>query len=288
MRILVLGATGMLGNAVFSVLSETDDAQVFGTVRSEDARRFFIPELASRLVVAENLEDFETLEGLFDMVEPQVVVNCVALGKSASSDLMKLISIFSLLPHRLGRLCRLRSARLVLISSDGVFSGSCGGYTEDDYPDGSDSYGIAKQLGELNEPHVITLRTSIIGHELQTKSGLIEWFLSQSGQCRCYTRAIFTGFPTVVLAQVIRDVVIPRPDLHGIYHVATQPISKFDLLRLVAQRYAKSIELMPDDNVIINRSLSAERFEKATGYTPPAWPELIDSMYCHRYGLEGK
>jgi dTDP-4-dehydrorhamnose reductase len=288
MNILVLGATGMLGSTAFRVLSEASDAQVFGTVRSEDARRFFIPELVSRLVMAGNLEDYDALERLFDMVEPHVVVNCVSLGKPPPSDPMKSISIFSLLPHRLVRLCRLRSARLILISSDGVFSGSRGGYTEDDYPDASDLYGIAKQLGELNEPHAITLRTSIIGHELQTKIGLLEWFLSQSGQCRCYTRAIFAGFPTAVLAQVIRDVIIPRPDLHGIYHVATEPISKFDLLRLVAQRYAKSIELVPDDSIVIDRSLSAERFAKATGYIPPAWPELIDLMYCHSYGLERK
>ncbi|MFC1536888.1 sugar nucleotide-binding protein, partial [Pseudomonadota bacterium] len=231
---------------------------------------------------------YNALEYLFDLVEPQVVVNCVSLGKPMPPEPMKAISIFSLLPHRLGRLCRLRSARLVLISSDGVFSGARGGYTEDDYPDGIDIYGISKQLGELNEPHIITLRTSIIGHELQTKTGLLEWFLSQTGQCRCYTRVVFTGFPTVVLAQLIRDVIIPRPDLHGIYHVATQPISKFDLLGLVAHKYGKSIELIPDDSVVIDRSLSAERFAKATGYIPPAWPELIDSMFRHKNGLGRK
>jgi len=278
----------MLGNAVFRVLSEAGNARVYGTVRAENAKRFFVPGLASRIIVVEDVEDYNALERLFDLVKPQVVVNCVSPGKLDTSNTMKAISIFSLLPRRLLWLCRLRSARLIQISSDGVFSGSCGGYTEDDFPDGGDVYAIAKQLGELNESHAVTLRTSIIGHELRAKTGLLEWFLSQNGQCKCYTRAIFSGFPTVVLAQVIRDVIIPRPDLHGIYHVATQPISKFDLLQLVAQRYGKSIKLIPDDSVIIDRSLSAERFAKATGYTAPAWPELIDSMYCDRYGLKGK
>lgn len=287
MRILVLGATGMLGNAAFRVLSEAADMQVFGAVRRIEARRFFVPELASRFVVAENVEDHEQLDRLFDQVRPQVVVNCTALRKAAAADLMKAISIFSLLPHRLSRLCRLRGARLVQISSDGVFSGSRGGYTEDDVPDASDVYGIAKLLGEVSEPHAITLRTSIIGHELQTKTGLLEWFLSQRGECRCYPRAIFSGFPTVVLAQLIRDVILPRPALHGVYHVATRPISKFDLLELVAQRYGQSIKLVPDDKVTIDRSLSADRFAKSTGYIPPEWPELIDSMYSYKFGLAG-
>lgn len=288
MNILVLGATGMLGNAVFRVLAETLGIQVFGSVRQMEAQHFFTTELASRLVVAENIEKYDQLERLFDAVQPQVVVNCTSLGKSASQDLAKSLSIFSLLPQRLGHLCRLRGARLIQISSDGVFSGARGKYTEDDCPDADDVYGIAKLLGEVKEPHAITLRTSIIGHELQTKTGLLEWFLSQNNQCRCYTRAIFSGFPTVVLARLIRDVILPRPDLHGVYHVATHPISKFDLLRLVAQRYGKSIELVPDDRVVIDRSLSAERFAKTTGYTPPAWPELIDLMYSYKYGLEKK
>lgn len=282
MNILVLGATGMLGNAAFRVLSKAAGVQVFGAVRRIEAQQFFVPELASRLVVADNLEDHEQMERLFDTVQPQVVVNCTALSKPAPPDPMKSISIFSLLPHHLARLCRLRGARLVQISSDGVFSGSRGGYKEDDLPDACDVYGIAKLLGEVSEPHAITLRTSIIGHELQTKTGLLEWFLSQGDQCRCYTRAIFSGFPTVVLAQVIRDVVLPRPDLHGVYHVATQPISKFDLLRLVAEIYGKSIEIVPDDQLVIDRSLNAERFRAATGYVPPNWPQLIKLMYSYR------
>jgi dTDP-4-dehydrorhamnose reductase len=128
------------------------------------------------------------------------------------------------------------------------------------------------------------LRTSIIGHELQSGSGLLEWFLSQQDQCRCFTQAIFSGFPTIVLADLIRDVVIPRPDLHGIYHLATPPISKFDLLQLVAKRYGKTIELIPDDRAGPDRSLVAARFEQATGYVAPDWPTLVDLMYCDRPG----
>jgi dTDP-4-dehydrorhamnose reductase len=126
------------------------------------------------------------------------------------------------------------------------------------------------------------LRTSIIGLELQTAHGLIGWFLSQRNECKCFTRAIFSGLPTIVLAQIIRDIVIPRADLFGIYHVAAEPISKFDLLRLVADVYGKSIDLEPDDQVVIDRSLNAQRFRAATGYVTPAWPELITLMHSYR------
>jgi dTDP-4-dehydrorhamnose reductase len=281
-NILVLGATGMLGSAVFRILSEADGMQVFGTIRSEAARQYFAPELASRLIFTEDLDDKGTLQNLFDFVTPRVVINCVALEKSTRSDPMMSISIFSLLPHRLALLCRVRSARLIQISSDGVFSGSRGGYKEDDYPDATDVYGIAKLLGEVNYPHAITLRTSIIGHQVQTKTGLLEWFLMQNNNCQCYSRSIFSGLPTVVLAQIIRDVLLPRPDLHGIYHVASKAISKFDLLRLVAETYGKSIKIIPVDEPVIDRSLNADRFQTETGYIPPDWPELIRIMHFYK------
>ncbi len=282
MKILVLGATGMLGHVMFRVLSEQLGAQVFGTLRSPDARRHFEPNLAARLVQVDDLESHEHLVRLFDTVKPQVIVNCTSLGKPMPSDPMRSIAMFSVLPHRLARLCRLNGARLVQISSDGVFSGATGQYREDDLPDATDLYGTAKYLGEVNEPHAITLRASIIGPKLSGRSGLLEWFLSQDKECRCYTRAIFSGFPTVVLARIIRDVVIPRPDLHGIYHIASEPISKFNLLRLVAETYGKSIEIIPLEEPVIDRSLNADRFRVATGYVPPPWPELIRIMHSYK------
>jgi dTDP-4-dehydrorhamnose reductase len=284
MNILVLGATGMLGNAMFRGLSKTPDAVVYGTIRNEAARGWFAAESAGRLVAVRDLENPDELARLFESSRPQIVVNCIAVGRPAPADPIRSILVYSLLPQRLSRLCQSSGARLIQISSDGVFSGVRGAYREDDLPDANDIYGISKLLGEVTEPHAITLRTSIIGHELQSRGGLIEWFLSQQDRCRCYTRAIFSGFPTNVLADLIRDIVIPRPDLHGVFHVATRPISKFDLLRLVANRYGKKIELIPDDRVSPDRSLVADRFERATGYVAPDWPTLVDLMYSDEFG----
>jgi len=286
-KILVLGATGLLGNAMFRSMSKTSGARVAGTIRSEAARSLFAPEYAAGLAVVEDIENPDALARLFDVTGPDVVINCIAVGRPAPADPMRSIEVYSVLPRRLSHLCKLSGSRLIQISSDGVFSGSRGGYTEDDLPDADDVYGVSKLLGEISEPHAFTLRTSIIGHELQSRGGLLEWFLSQQGQCSCYTRAIFSGFPTIVLADLIRDVVIPHSGLHGIYHMATRPISKFDLLQLVAKRYGRAIELIPDDRASPDRSLTADRFRKATGYTPPDWPELVELMYSDRFGSTG-
>jgi len=192
------------------------------------------------------------------------------------------VPINTLFPHRLARLCETVEARLIHISTDCVFNGQKGGYTEEDPTDAQDLYGLSKYLGEVNYPHSVTLRTSIIGHELRSANGLIGWFLEQEGECRGFTRAIFSGLPTVVLARVVRDLVIPDAKLHGLYHVAAEPISKFDLLQLVADVYDKSIEIIPDDTLVIDRSLAADRFHEATAYVPPQWPELVSIMHSYR------
>ncbi|WP_354138930.1 SDR family oxidoreductase [Bradyrhizobium sp. LB11.1] len=283
MKVLVLGATGLLGNAAFRSLSKMPGAEVTGTVRQETARALFDPALGARLTVVGNIEDPAQQAALFDALRPDVVVNCVAVGRPAPADPMRSVAVYAVLPQRLSQLCSRTGARFIQISSDGVFAGHRGAYTEADVPDADDVYGTSKLLGEVDAPHTVTLRTSIIGHELQGGSGLLEWFLSQQGECRCFTRAIFSGFPTIVLADMIRDIVIPRPDLCGIYHVATRPISKFDLLLLVAGRYGKSINLIADDRPAPDRSLVADRFARATGYKPPDWPALVDAMYRDKF-----
>jgi len=284
MRVLVLGASGMLGNAVLRVMGEKQDWEVFGTVRSSNVSRFFSDRVAQRLISGCDVENHDALVKIFVETRPNVVINCIGLIKQLADaeDPLRVIPINSLLPHRLAELCALVGARLVHMSTDCVFSGEKGGYLENDLPDAKDIYGKSKFLGEVDYPYAITLRTSIIGHELQSTHGLIGWFLSQQNHCKGYKRAIFSGLPTVALAKIIRDVVIPRPDLFGVYHVAAKPISKYDLLRLVADVYGKSIKIEPDDQLVIDRSLNADRFRQATGYVVPDWPELIKIMHSYQ------
>jgi dTDP-4-dehydrorhamnose reductase len=217
---------------------------------------------------------------LFAKVKPHVVINCIGLIKqlAEADDPLSAIPINALLPHRLARLCDVAGARLVHMSTDCVFAGTKGMYTEADMSDAKDLYGRSKYLGEVDYPHAITLRTSIIGHELSGAHSLVGWFLAQQGSVRGFRRAIFSGLPTVELARVIRDHVIPHPELRGLYHVSAEPINKFDLLTLVARAYGKTIDITPDDKLAIDRSLDSSRFRQATGYQPEPWPELVRRM----------
>lgn len=278
-KVLILGASGMLGNTVFRVFASSPGIDAIGSVRA-GAPAGFPEDLRKRIIVGVDVGNADRLAQLFEMTRPSLVINCVGLIKQLESagDPLLAISINALLPHRLARLCGAVNARLIHISTDCVFAGTRGGYREEDAPDSWDLYGRSKLLGEVDYPHAVTLRTSIIGHEMNCAHGLVEWFLSQESSARGYTRAIFSGLPTVELARVIRDFVVPRDNLHGIYHVSAKPIAKYDLLRVVAQIYDKSITITPDDGVVIDRSLDSTRFSAATGYVAREWPELIRDM----------
>jgi dTDP-4-dehydrorhamnose reductase len=281
MKIMILGAAGMLGNAVFRTFADDPAHEVFGTARSDEVRRHFSERAAQWILTGVDVEKGDSLVQSLAVAQPQVVINCVGVVKqrAEAENPLDAVPINTLLPHRLALLCRATGARLVHISTDCVFSGSKGGYLETDFPDAHDLYGRTKLLGEVDYPHAITLRTSIIGHELTSSRGLVGWFLAQSGSVKGYRKAIFSGLPAIELAHVIRDFVLPRAELHGLYHVASTPISKYELLLLVADVYGKEIEVVPDDRLVIDRSLNAERFGAATGYLAATWPELIRRMY---------
>ncbi|NBQ69467.1 MAG: SDR family oxidoreductase [Nitrosomonadaceae bacterium] len=283
MRVLVLGASGMLGNAMLRVVSGQESWSVYGTLRSPNpALQALAPK--AQLLHGIHADQPDSLLAAFAHSRPEVVINCVGLVKQLASadDPLEAIPINALLPHRLARLCELAQARLVHVSTDCVFSGCKGMYRESDMPDAEDLYGRSKLLGEVSDRHAITLRTSIIGHELGRDHGLVGWFLSQQGRIKGYTEAIFSGLPTFELARVVRDHVIPNTDLHGLYHVAAEPISKHDLLQIVNRIYGKALQIEPDDRVKINRSLDASRFKEATGYVAPAWSDLIAQMHEFR------
>lgn len=285
MKVLVLGVTGMLGNAVFRVFACDPAFEVWGTLRSGSAMRYFPSQSHERLLAGVDVLDQDALASAMAKVRPDVVINCVGLIKQLAdaNDPLTALPINAMLPHRLARLCELAGARLIHVSTDCVFSGNRGLYRESDLSDAEDLYGKSKYIGELHDvPHAITLRTSIIGHELNSDYALVDWFLSQQGSVKGFSRAIFSGLPTVELARVMKDYVLPHPELNGLYHVAAEPISKLDLLQLVAAQYGKAIEIYPDDTLAIDRSLDASNFSQATGYKAPAWPDLIRGMFEQR------
>jgi dTDP-4-dehydrorhamnose reductase len=279
-KILVLGASGMLGNAVYRLFAASPEFIVVGTLRSSGSK-ISLPEGAKgELLAGVDVEQFDSLVAAFEKVRPDVVINCIGLVKqlAMASDPLVALPVNAMLPHRLARLAALVNARLIHVSTDCVFTGNKGNYLESDAADALDLYGRSKLLGEVDYPNAVTLRTSIIGPELGSARSLIGWFLAQHGSVKGFTEAIFSGLPTAVLAQVMRDHVIPLPDLRGVWHVSAAPIAKYNLLQLVAAEYGKVIEIVPDSSLVINRSLDSSRFRAATKWAPPSWPELITQM----------
>lgn len=283
-RVLILGATGMLGHVVFSQLAAAGGLEVFGTVRDRgEAARWFPPELLSRCLDQVEVFNFDSLIRALAAARPQIVINCIGIVKQSSlaKDPFTSIYVNSLLPHRLARACRLVGARLIQMGTDCIFDGARGHYREEDPATAQDLYGRSKALGEVTSPDCLTIRTSIIGHELRGKLGLIEWFLAQKEGVRGFTRAIFSGFPTVSFAGIIREFLLDDSRISGCYHISSSPISKYDLLKLVAEQYGKEIDIIPDDSFVMDRSLDSVAFRKITGFAPPTWPNLVAEMYRH-------
>jgi dTDP-4-dehydrorhamnose reductase len=280
MRILVLGGSGMLGHKLCQVADS--EFETAATVRGAhpEARDFGMPETV-HVVGGVEAEDLSTVRRAIEQTKPDAVINCVGIVKQApeAQDPAASITINALFPHQLAHICSERNTRLIHLSTDCVFSGRKGNYSESDVSDAEDLYGRSKYLGEVDRPHCVTIRTSMIGRELRSSNGLLEWFLAQRGKnVRGFRESIFSGFTTRALSAVILDVVLRHPELAGVWHVAANPISKYDLLCLIRDAYGLEVAIEPDDTVVCDRSLDGSRFSKATGYVPSSWRAMIEEM----------
>jgi len=279
MKVLILGGSGMLGHRLAHVFSPRFDTHV--TFRRALSRR--IDRLdGQRIHTGVSAEDFDSVIQTVANVRPRAVINCIGVVKQqgSSKDPIACLGINSLFPHRLARLCQAAGARLIHMSTDCVFSGKKGNYTESDVPDAEDLYGRSKLLGEVQGPGCLTLRTSIIGREVQTRQGLIEWFLSNQGRTVSgYRRAIFSGLTTAALAELMAHLITHFPHLEGIWHVAGEPINKFDLLTLVRDTFQAAIQIVPDEEFHCDRRLNDARFRQATGWAPRSWTEMVHDLH---------
>ena len=270
----------MLGHKLVQVFSREFD--VFTTIRGglETYARFGIFDPAKTFERLD-VEDIARIDSIFGKIKPDVVVNAVGLIKQLpnSANVVETLSVNSIFPHRLAQIAAKHASRLICISTDCVFSGERGNYTEEDPPDALDLYGKSKNLGEVSSDGCLTIRTSIIGREIQSEHSLVEWFLANAGHAvKGYTKAIFSGFPTLALAEILAEVIRDHPSLSGLYHVSSDPITKYDLLRLIKTAYGVEIEIEPSDKIKIDRSLDSTRFRETTGIIPSGLPEMVEGM----------
>lgn len=282
MRVLILGVAGMLGHKLYQQFSS--HYELYATVRSHPANyQHFGLFDKDHIIGGVDADNFDTVIQAMAQIKPDVVINCIGIIKQLHTAKNPIISIKinALFPHQLAQLCQASGARLFHISTDCVFNGRGSMYTEDTPANAEDLYGRTKHLGEVDTPGAITLRTSIIGRELATKSGLVEWFLSnrqQGGTVRGFNHAIYTGFTTLEMAKIIRMLIDDFPELSGLYQVSSDPINKYELLKLVNTAFDANLQIEADDSVNIDRSLDSSRFRQVTGYTPPNWQTMIAEM----------
>jgi dTDP-4-dehydrorhamnose reductase len=279
MRVLIPGGDGMLGHQLLKHFGRGHEARV--TLR-QAAPAYERYGLYSRdnAYYGIDVRAADALRAVLAEFRPQAVINAVGIVKQrlTANESIPSIEINALFPHQLALLCASIGAQLVHISTDCVFSGGRGNYRETDAPDPDDLYGRTKLLGEAQDANCITLRTSIIGRELARKKGLLEWFLAQKGPIRGYRHSVFSGFTTIELARVIERILVTAPGKVGVYHVSSEPISKYELLTLIKRKLGLALEIVPDEDVRIDRSLDSTRFRTEFGYLPPSWDAMTEEL----------
>jgi dTDP-4-dehydrorhamnose reductase len=280
MRLVILGGTGMLGHTLWERLSQRFP-DIYTTIR-KGMRDYGDDRLYKSHRVIDHIDvmDFRKLESALKTIRPDIILNCIGVTKRREDPQNPIPSIVlnAMLPHKLAKLAEDVNAKLIHFSTDCVFDGKTGNYSDDAPTNATDLYGRTKALGEVTGNNTLTLRSSFIGKELQEGTELLEWFLSQADVVRGFKNAIYTGLTTLELCRVIEKLLLDYPDATGLYNVSSEPINKFDLLRLIGQKMHRSVEVIPDESFHCDRSLNSERFRRDFGYTPPMWKDMVEEL----------
>lgn len=279
MKVLILGANGMLGHKLYQVLSK--DFEIYGTVKdgANNIRHKGIFGISGYLL--EKIDCVEKVGSLLEDIKPDVVINCIGIIDKhyAEKNRQTTTWINAIFPHWLYQMCPVAGARLIHISTDCVFSGNKGNYKESSPADATDIYGKTKYLGEVTGDNVLTIRTSLIGRELVRSRGLLEWFISNKGKSvDGYSNAVFSGFPTVFFAQIIEDIITNHPELTGLYHISSEPIDKYNLLNMINRIMCLGIKVLKTTEYKCDRSLDSTKFRSKTGFKPPSWPNMVTEL----------
>lgn len=259
MKILVLGATGMLGHKVYQIFKKSNHELYVTTRKNVDKYDFFNEE---DIINNFDVADFPNVKKIITNLEPDVIINCIGIIKSLAKDYVNSIYVNSLFPHKIAKICIMINSKLIHISTDCVFSGKKGDYKESDFADSTDLYGRSKLLGEVTYDDYLTIRTSIIGRELGTKNNLIEWFLSQHEKANGFVNAIWSGLTTIQLSRVLLELIEKYPKISGLSHISGEKINKFDLLNLFNKYSNKDLKISKYEDFYCDRSLKSDKFPK--------------------------
>ena len=282
-KILILGVLGMAGHIMAEYLDSLNKYELFGIARNKDSK-YVTKEL--------DIRDFALLENYIKDVKPDYIINCIGILVSASNkNFSNAIQINSYLPNFLSELGNKLSYKFIHISTDCVFSGKDGEYTEKSFKDGDDIYSRTKALGEINNTRDLTIRTSIIGPELKKDgTGLLDWFLKQDDKISGYSKVYWSGVTTLELAKQTNAFI--EQNICGLYNLCPEnKISKYDLLKLFSNTWNKDIIIENNDRYLIDKSLVCTRKDFHYMLSRPnyikmiketqEWMEVHHSYYPH-------
>tara|TARA_Y100000589_G_scaffold118994_1_gene113239 strand:+ start:14402 stop:15277 length:876 start_codon:yes stop_codon:yes gene_type:complete len=283
-KILLIGANGLIGTNLFYVLSKDNNYEIYCLIRDENKlNKFYNNFKFKNFLVLDDFSNFSKLKSLIANLKPQVIINCSGITKHNPNirNMRDVIYLNALFPHIMASLSEELYFRFIHISSDCVFNGEKGLYDENALKDSKDSYGITKSLGEINDTRNLTIRTSTIGHEVSSSYGLLNWFLKQN-KCKGYKNAIFSGPTTIELAKIIKNIIIPMNELSGLLNVASKPIDKYSLLLMIKDIYSLNTKIEPSLEIKVNRSLDSSKFMSFTNYSTKSWETMIKEMFLER------
>ena len=279
MKILILGGSGMLGH---KFLESWQKSHIVKCTLRKEIQFYNNSHFLNKENSIENVDvlDITKVDKVIEDFMPDILVNCVGVTKQIidQSKIMHSIYINSYLPHKLKEISEKYNTRLILMSTDCVYSGDKGFYKEDDISDATDIYGKTKALGEIDSEGVLTLRKSTIGLEIYNKHGLIEWFLGQKEIVNGYSKAIYSGVTSQELANIIETIMIDYPNMSGLYNIASKPISKYKLLSDLNERLNNILDIQSDDTVVCDRSLDPNKFQNDTKIQVKAWEVMLDEL----------
>lgn len=289
-KILILGASGMLGHQMWRMLNNWAQGsahQILGTVRkSKDHYKALNLSNTQNLIDGIDVGDLKKLNSLFDEVKPTVIINCVGLTlrKKDLGDIEKCYQLNGMLPQFVGHWCNTHGAKLFHFSTDCVFDGKKGSsYSEADMPSAFDHYGQSKYLGEAVTGNSLTMRLSIVGRELENRTELIEWIFSQKGKAaKGFAAAKYSGITTNYVVREVIRILEKFPELSGVYHVSSEPITKYEIMQKLNEKFKLNINIEKNSDYVSDKSLDSTRYQKATGYKVPSWDQMIDDLFLDR------
>jgi dTDP-4-dehydrorhamnose reductase len=285
MRILILGASGLIGHKLLQKLS--NDFDVYATLHRSKESYGLMPLFSGQNIIDEvDVSDFENVSAILHSVNPNVILNCIGITprKDEINNLYKVIKINSLFPHQLANWAKVNNKRVIHFSTDCVFNGSTGNYTENSLTTAEDVYGRTKALGEINYSHTLTIRSSFIGQELFGKTELLDWFLNQEGKrINGFTNTLYSGVSTNFMTYVVKTIILNAPELSGLYQLAPdKPISKYELLCIAKRAFDVNIEIIPENEYVHTPTLNGSKLKDNIKINVPSWKEMMKDLAFNR------